>query len=113
MLLNERQRDALAELINIAFARTGAALSDLTGNRVLLAAPEVAIHPTGELRPALARFVPGEAAWIHQLFAGPIGGDALLLLTYESAVELSNLLGDGRSSAKRLDESAREALTEV
>ena len=31
--LTERQRDALSELINIAFARTGAALSELTGHR--------------------------------------------------------------------------------
>ena len=36
MKLTERQSDALSELINIAFARTGAALSELTGHRVIL-----------------------------------------------------------------------------
>ena len=38
MVLTEQQTDALTELINIAFARTGAALSELTGHRVLLRA---------------------------------------------------------------------------
>ena len=35
MKLTERQSDALSELINIAFARTGAALSELTGHRLM------------------------------------------------------------------------------
>jgi chemotaxis protein CheC len=113
MLLTETRKDALAELINIAFGRTGAALSELTGNRVLLAPPEVAVHPTSELRPVISQFVPGEAAWIHQEFSGTIGGDALLLLSYDSAVHLTNLLGDTQTPLTRLDGSAREALTEV
>ena len=33
MELTDYQKDALTELINIAFARTAASLSDLTGNR--------------------------------------------------------------------------------
>jgi len=110
--LNERQRDALSELINIAFARTGAALSELTGHRVLLEPPEVAVYRTAELRPALAKFVPGDVASIHQVFAGPIAGDALLL-NYAGAVQLTDLLTDGHQPSNFLDESAREVLTEV
>ena len=113
MKLTERQSDALSELINIAFARTGAALSELTGHRVLLDPPEVAIYRTEELRGALAKFVPGDVASIHQVFAGPIGGDALLLLNYAGAVQLTDLLTDGHSPSVYLDESAREVLTEV
>ena len=113
MKLTERQKDALSELINIAFARTGAALSELTGHRVLLEPPEVAIYRTEELRPALARFVPGDVASIHQVFAGPVAGDALLLLNYEGAVQLTDLLTDEHNASNFLDESAREVLTEV
>ncbi|HZG53564.1 MAG TPA: hypothetical protein VEZ40_15650, partial [Pyrinomonadaceae bacterium] len=64
MELSERQRDALSELINIAFSRTGSALSELTGQRVILNAPEVSVHPTAELPGALAKFIPGEIASI-------------------------------------------------
>ena len=114
MQLTERQRDAISELINIAFSRTGAALSELTGHRVLLNAPEVSVHPTEELPKALAKFIPGEVASIHQVFGGPVAGDALLLLNHDGAVHLTDLLteGDGAPSS-RLDESAREVLTEV
>jgi chemotaxis protein CheC len=114
MELNDRQRDAIAELINIAFARTGAALSELTGHRVMLSAPEVSVHPTAELPGALAKFIPGEVASIHQVFGGPVAGDALLLLNHDGAVHLTDLLTDGGGPPPgRLDESAREVLTEV
>lgn len=113
MKLTERQRDALSELINIAFARTGAALSELTGHRVLLDPPEVAVYRSEELRSALAKFVPGDVASIHQVFGGPVAGDALLLLNYEGALQLTDLLTDGHQQSNFLDESAREVLTEV
>jgi chemotaxis protein CheC len=111
--LTDQQTDALTELINIAFARTGAALSDLTGQRVLLEPPTVALHLASELDSELSRFVPGEVAWIHQVFDGAVAGDALLLLNYEGAVKLTELLTDDSNSSTRLDESAREVLTEV
>ncbi|HEX8501039.1 MAG TPA: hypothetical protein VF659_10670 [Pyrinomonadaceae bacterium] len=112
--MNDRQRDAISELINIAFARTGAALSELTGHRVLLNAPEVTVHPTAGLPAALAKFIPGEIASIHQVFGGPVAGDALLLLNHDGAVHLTDLLTDGGAApSSRLDESAREVLTEV
>ena len=114
MELTDRQRDAIAELINIAFARTGAALSELTGHRVLLNAPEVSVHLTTELPGALAKFIPGEIASIHQVFGGPVAGDALLLLNHDGAVHLTDLLTEGSAPpSSRLDESAREVLTEV
>lgn len=113
MELTERQRDAVAELINIAFARTGAALSELTGQRVILNAPEVSVHPTTELPGALAKFIPGEVTSIHQVFGGPVAGDALLLLNHDGAVQLTDLLTDGHAPSNRLDESSREVLTEV
>ena len=114
MELTERQRDAISELINIAFARTGAALSELTGHRVMLEAPDVSVHPTMKLPEALAKFIPGEVASIHQVFGGPVAGDALLLLNHDGAVHLTDLLTDGSvPTSSRLDESAREVLTEV
>lgn len=113
MEFTERQRDAVSELINIAFSRTGAALSELTGQRVIINAPEVSIHPTAELPRALAKFIPGEIASIHQVFGGPVAGDALLLLNHDGAVQLTDLLTDGHAPSSRLDESAREVLTEV
>lgn len=113
MNLTERQTDALSELINIAFARTAAALSELTGHGVKLNPPEVSVHPTSELPAVLARFLPGEVASIHQVFVGPVSGDALLLLNYEGALQLTSLLTQESGQRAYLDESSREVLTEV
>ena len=90
----ERQNDALTELINIAFSRTAASLSELTGQRVLLDVPKVAIHPILDLTDKLSIFLPAEIATVHQAFTGPLAGDALLLLNYEGAVMLTDLLTD-------------------
>jgi chemotaxis protein CheC len=113
MVVTDQQSDALAELINIAFSRAAASLSELTGHRVSLNVPQVAVHPIDELFDELCKFVPGELATIHQVFTGPVAGDALLMLNYEGAVVLSDLLTNEPGRSNRLDASAREVLTEI
>jgi chemotaxis protein CheC len=114
MILTDRQTDALGEFINIAFSRTASSLSEITGQRVLLDVPQVEIYPIEDVASELTRFLPGDVASIHQPFAGAITGDALLILNYEGAVRLTDLLTDsGGARQQQLDESAREVLTEV
>jgi chemotaxis protein CheC len=113
MELTEHQKDALSELINIAFSRTAASLSELTGHRVLLEVPSVAIHPIADLSDALSEFLPAEIATVHQVFTGAVTGDALLLLSYDGAVMLTDLLTDVPQKTTTLDASDREVLTEV
>jgi chemotaxis protein CheC len=113
MLLSEQQSDALTELINIACSRTAASLSDLTSQRVGLDLPKVSVQPSNLLAPTLAGFVTGDVATVHQTFTGALSGDALLLLEYEGAVRLADLLTDGQSGSSQLDESGREVLMEV
>ncbi|MDT9199341.1 chemotaxis protein CheC [Limnospira fusiformis KN01] len=114
MILTEKQKDALTELINIGFARTANSLSQLTGHRILLDVPQVSIHPIEELAAKLASFVHGEIATVQQIFTGPVSGNALLLLNYEGAVMLSRLVSpEGSPSSDRLDVPAGEVLTEI
>jgi chemotaxis protein CheC len=86
MQLTEQERDAVTELINIAFSRAAASLSQLTSNRVDLEVPEVAVHQTSEITSAVSRFVSGDVATVHQVFSGPVAGDAFLLLNFSGAV---------------------------
>ena len=113
MELSARQNDALTELINIGFARAAASLSELTGHRVLLEAPQVAICAIADLSKVLGDHIQEETVTIHQLFSGPVSGDALLLLDYNGAIILKELLTDEPAIANRLDASGREVLTEV
>jgi chemotaxis protein CheC len=113
MQLNEVQHDALVELLNIGFGRAGASLSRLTGHRVLLEVPQVSIHPIHQLHGFLEEVVEDEVASVHQIFSGPVAGDALLMLDPIAASALKELLTSEPALPLALDASTREVLTEV
>lgn len=114
MDLTQNQQDALSELINIGFARAANSLSELTGDRVLLDVPQVSIHTIDRLAPKLATFLDGEVATVQQIFNGPVSGNALLLLNYDGAVMLSDLITpEGQPHSHRLDTAASETITEI
>ena len=113
MELNTGQHDALVELLNIGFGRAGASLSKLTQQRVLLDVPQVAIHPITHLNESLGKLVDERVASVHQVFSGPVAGDALLLLDPIAAATLTELLTDVPPLSMDLDPSSREVFTEV
>lgn len=113
MIITADQRDAITELVNIAFSRTAAALSELTSNRVELTVPEVALHPIGRLEAALGRYVRGDVATVHQIFGGAVAGDAFLLLDVVGAAKLVGLLTDADAPTLKMGASAKEVLAEV
>ena len=112
MELNPTQKDALTELINIGYARAAAALSDLTGHRISLEVPEVALHTIPEITGKLENLMAGEVASVNQVFSGPITGNGILLLDREAALLLNRLLTD-RPGVTGFDGAAREVITEV
>ena len=113
MELTPVQHDALIELLNIGFGRAAASLSELTGHRVLLEVPHVSIHPIEELAATLRELVDDQVATVHQIFSGPVGGDALLVLDFKAAGMLKELLTSEPPLPLSIDASGREVLTEV
>ncbi len=113
MELSVGQKDALIELINIGFGRAAASLSKLTGHRVQLEVPQVTMCPIGELSEHLRVLVHNEVATVHQIFSGPVAGDALLVLDQPSAAILKELLTNEPALPLDIDASAREVLTEI
>ena len=113
MRLTGLQEDALVELLNIGFGRAAASLSQLTGHRVLLEVPHVTIHPVDELSESLEKVIQTEVASVHQIFSGPVAGDALLILDQSGASMLKELLTNEPALPLSIDASAREVLTEV
>ena len=113
MELTADQRDALVELINIGFGRAAASLSKLTGHRVQLEVPQIAMCPIEELSDYLRPVVQSEVATVHQIFSGPVAGDALLVLDQQSAAILNELLTNEPALPLDIDASAREVLTEI
>ena len=113
MELTAVQKDALIELLNIGFGRAAASLSQLTGHRVVLEVPQVSVHPIADLDTSLRRVITDDVASVHQIFSGPVAGDALLILDYSAAGMLKELLTNEPPLPLPLDASAREVLTEV
>ena len=113
MTLSAPQQDALKELLNIGFGRAASSLSQLTGHRVLLDVPAVSIHPIAEIRSALGSVIQEDVASVHQIFSGPVAGDALLILDHAGAGVLKQLLTDEQPLPLQIDASGREVLTEV
>lgn len=113
MQLTTLQEDAVTELINIAFSRAAASLSEITKNRVDLEVPDVSVHPINQLWQALTTLVHGDVASVHQVFTGPVAGDAFLLLNFDGAARLVDLLTGSSIPTHYLGASAKEVITEV
>jgi len=106
--------DALTELFNIGLHKAAASLSELTGQRIIVDLPRLWVCPIDETHQRLRELIDGELATVHQIFLGSMSGDAILVMEYENAARLAALLTHGEvSSDGRLDQSAREVLTEV
>ena len=113
-MADQFDHDALTELFNIGLHRAAASLSELTGQRIIVELPRLWICPIGETHQRLAGLLDGDLATVHQVFKGKVTGDAVLVLDYESATHLASLLTEGDVGVGgRLDQSAREVLTEV
>ena len=114
MNLDEFETDALNELFNIGLHRAAASLSELTGRRVEVELPRLWVCSIDELKDRLTEVISGDLATVHQFFGGPVAGDAVLLLEYEKAVMLADVLTGGEVAlGGRLDQSAREVLAEI
>jgi chemotaxis protein CheC len=106
--------DALTELFNIGLHRAAASLSELTGQRIIVELPQLWVCPVEETHARLMQLLEGELATVHQVFQGNVAGDAVLVLEYDGAARLASLLTGGDVAlGGRLDQSAREVLSEV
>ncbi len=113
MHLDESQNDALRELINIGFGRAAAALSALTGQRVEIQAPSLMVCPVSDLTATLGAVLKDDVATVHQVFSGPVAGDAMLILDRGGAGSLTRLLTHVPADSLHFDENARDVLTEI
>ncbi len=113
MDLSDSQKDALTELINIGYARAAGALSQLTGHRIALEVPKIAIHRITEMTGLLQQVVQGEVASVNQVFSGPVAGNALLILDDAAAILLTRLLTGEEKPPNAMDSATREVITEV
>jgi len=111
--LTELERDALAELSNIAMARAASSLRKMVGHQVLLSVPQVDIlskERAGEIiggthRPALVA--------VRQDFDGPFAGRALLIFPEANSFELVRIVVGRELPLQDVGSLEDEALAET
>ncbi len=114
MILTQLQHDYLTELINIGFSRAANALSELTGDRILLEVPKIDIIPIEHLALKLNPLAEDEITTVHQLFKGEVSGDAMLILNKSGTLLLTDLLTESEvGTHSEFSSSVREVIIEV
>ncbi len=111
MTLTEQQADSLTELVNIAYGRAAAALSQMTSDRVLLSVPNVMLVQPEEIESIMGGSFASRVTCVNQVFTGPIAGKATLLLDERAARVLTELISQLPDTPS--DEDIRETTTEV
>ena len=113
MKLSLHQREALVEIVNIAFGRAASSLSGLADRRVLLEVPKVSVRPIEELVEHLSGLVHWNVAAVHQEVLGALPGDALLVQTENSGILLTEMLTGAESHGSGLSLADQEVLNEI
>jgi chemotaxis protein CheC len=86
--LTDLERDALAELSNIAMARAASSLRQMIKNEVLLAVPSVDILTSAVATSLVAKPDNPKLVAVRQDFAGAFSGRALLIFPERNSLEL-------------------------
>lgn len=114
MILDEFQRDAIAELLNIGMGRAAAALSEMVGESVDLSVPNVEFLSQESTVKRIHKEVGTTVTAIKESFEGTFWGDAMLLFPEHDSLSLVRaLLKEEDLPLEELSDMEQEALTEV
>jgi chemotaxis protein CheC len=111
--LTELERDALAELSNIAMARAANSLRQMIQNEVLLAVPSVDILTSAAATKLVAKPDNPKLVAVRQDFAGAFSGRALLIFPEKNSLELVRAVVGRQLALDDIVDLEDEALAET
>src|SRR5712671_5957041 len=111
--LSEIERDALAELSNIAMARAAGSLRQMVNNEVLLTVPSVDILSSEEAIKLVAMTNNRSLVAVRQDFAGAFSGRALLIFPEKNSLELVRAVVGRQLALEDVADLEDEALAEI
>jgi len=113
MDLDELERDALTELLNMGVSRAATFLSKMVSDQVALSVPSVAIVERETAIESFSRGGSSQFVAVGQNFQGRFSGRALLIFPEVNSLELVRAaIGDGYS-LEEIADLEQEALTEM
>ena len=111
--LSELERDALAELSNIAMAKAANSLRQMLKNEVLLAVPSVEILTSEAASQLVGKPDNPKLVAIRQDFQGAFSGRALLIFPEKNSLELVRAVVGGQLPLADIIDLEDEALAET
>jgi chemotaxis protein CheC len=112
-LLDEMERDALTELINIGVSRAAANLRTMINHEVLLSVPSVAIATRADAARAIGQQGSTRLVAVRQTFEGDFHGRAMLIFPEVNSLELVRAVTGGTLPLEDIEALEQEALAET
>ncbi|MGQ9369834.1 chemotaxis protein CheX [Azospirillum sp. ST 5-10] len=111
--LDELERDALTELVNMGVGRAATHLSRMVADQVALSVPSVSVVTRETAIQALTRSEPAPFVAVGQSFRGRFSGRALLIFPEVNSLELVRAALGEHYSLEEIVDLEQEALTEM
>jgi len=111
--LDELERDALTEIVNIGVSRAASNLRKMISGEVLLSVPSIEVVSQRRAARLISEREVVELVAVRQDFAGVFSGRALLIFPETNSLELVRAVTGGELSAAEVLELEVEALAET
>jgi chemotaxis protein CheC len=111
--LDELERDALTELVNIGVSRAAVSLRKMAGKQVLLSVPSVEIVPQDTAAALIGQRESADLVAVRLEFVGSFSGQALLVFPEDKSLELVRVLVSDHADAAEVASLKDEALVET
>jgi len=113
LTLEELERDALTEIVNIGVSRAASNLRKMIGGEVLLSVPSIEVVSQRRAARLISEREVVELVAVRQDFAGVFSGRALLIFPETNSLELVRAVTGGELSAAEVLDLEVEALAET
>jgi chemotaxis protein CheC len=113
IMLNELERDALTEIVNIGVSRAASNLRKMVGGQVLLSVPAIEIVSQPRAARLISEREEADLVAVRQDFSGAFSGRALLIFPETKSLELVRAVTRDELSVEEVLEMEHEALAET
>jgi chemotaxis protein CheC len=111
--LDEMERDALSELVNLGISRAASSLRVMVGQEILLSVPGVAVVPRSHAAQMIGGHETTKLVAVRQDFAGDFSGRALLIFPETKSLDLVRAITGGELPLEDIVALEHEALAET
>jgi chemotaxis protein CheC len=113
IFLDDLERDALTEIVNIGVSRAASNLRKMVGEQVLLSVPSIDVVSQKRAARLISERELSQLVAVRQDFVGAFSGRALLIFPHEKSLELVKAVTGGELDTTELVAMEHEALTET